>query len=433
MKKQDFFLTAIRQGGMLLLMLAMANFITGCTSLEDVTSNSDTSATSGNGTESTSATEAVSEPTISATSKAIIGSTPKQDGFRMPGEFEEQEKIWMVWPERTDTYRDGAKPVQDTFVNLATTIAEFEPVTMLVSNAQYENARARLPEYIRVVEMSNDDCWVRDTGPTFVVNDKGEIRACDWTFNAWGGLVDGLYFPWDKDDKVAQKICELEGVARYRTEGFVLEGGSIHADGEGTLLTTEMCLLSKGRNPDMSKEQIEDKLKEYLNLEKIIWIKDGIDPEETNGHVDMVACFVRPGEVACIWTDDPKHPFYKVCQSAYNTLSEATDAKGRKLKVWKLTMTKNPVYLQGAETIDLSATTVARKNGSICDASYMNFLIVNGGVIVPQYGDENDALALEQIQEMFPDRKVVGVQTTEIIYGGGNIHCVTQHQPAAIK
>ncbi len=218
---------------------------------------------------------------------------------------------------------------------------------VIVSNAQYTNARARLPENIRVVEMSNDDAWARDTGPTFVINDKGEIRGCDWTFNAWGGLVDDLYFPWDNDDKVAQKICELEGVDSYRTEGFVLEGGSIHVDGEGTLITTEMCLLSKGRNPHMSKEQIEDKLKEYLNVEKIIWIKDGIDPHETNGHVDMVACFVRPGEVACIWTDAPTHPFYKECQDAYKTLSEATDAKGRKLKVWKLTMTKKPVCLQG--------------------------------------------------------------------------------------
>ncbi len=366
----------------------------------------------------------------SAMAKTITGSTPKQDGFRMPGEFEEQEQVWMVWPERPDNWRNGAKPVQKAFVNVACAIAEFEPVTMLVSSEQYANARARLPENIRVLEMSSDDAWVRDTGPTFVINEKGEIRGCDWKFNAWGGLVDGLYFPWDNDDKVAQKICELEGVDRYRTDDFVLEGGAIHVDGEGTLITTEMCLLSEGRNPDMSKEQIEDKLKEYLNVDKVIWIKDGIDPNETNGHVDMVACFVRPGEVACIWTDDPDNPFYDVCQSAYKTLSKATDAKGRKLKVWKLTMPKNPVYQQGADTVDITDDAVERKNGTICDASYMNFLIVNGGVIVPQYGDEYDELALKQIEEMFPDRKVVGVRTTEVIYGGGNIHCITQHQPA---
>ncbi len=363
--------------------------------------------------------------------KRITGSTPKKDGFRMPGEFEEQKQVWMIWPERPDNWRNGAKPVQETFVNVACAIADFEPVTMLVSGRQYANARSRLPEKIRVVEMSSDDAWARDAGPTFVIDDKGGIRACDWTFNAWGGLVDGLYFPWDNDDKLAQKVCELEGIDSYRTEGFVLEGGSIHVDGEGTLITTEMCLLSEGRNPHMNKEQIEDMLKEYLNLEKVIWIKDGIDPDETNGHIDVVACFVRPGEVACIWTEDPENPFYEACQAAYRTLSEATDAKGRRLKVWKLTMPKNLVYQRGAETIDRSGNAVPRKNGTICDASYMNFLIVNGGVIAPQYGDEYDALALKQLQEMFPDRKVVGVPTLEVVYGGGNIHCITQHQPKA--
>ncbi len=375
-----------------------------------------------------------SEPSSMAfAAKRITDSTPKQDGFRMPGEFEEQKQVWMVWPERSDNWRNGGKPAQEAFINVACAIAEFEPVTMLVSNGQYANARSRLPEKIRVVEMSSDDAWVRDTGPTFVINDKGEIRGCDWTFNAWGGLVDGLYFPWANDDRLAQKVCELEGIDSYRTKGFVLEGGAFHVDGEGTLITTEMCLLSAGRNPHMNKEQIENMLKEYLNVEKIIWVKDGIDPAETNGHIDLVASFIRPGEVACIWTDDPNNPLYKVCQSAYKTLSEATDAKGRKLKVWKLTLPKNQVCMQGAETIDRTETTRTLENGTDSTASYMNFLIVNGGVIVPQYDDEYDALALEQIQEMFPDRRVVGVHTREIVYGGGNIHCITQHQPKAEK
>ena len=349
----------------------------------------------------------------------------------MPGEFEEQEQVWMVWPERPDNWRNGAKPAQEAYVKVACAIAQFEPVTMLVSNGQYANARARLPEEIRVVEMSSDDSWARDTGPTFVINDKGEIRGCDWTFNSWGGLVDGLYFPWANDDKVAQKICELERIDSYRTEGFVLEGGSFHVDGEGTLITTEMCLLSKGRNPHMTKSQIENKLRDYLNIDKVIWIKDGIDPDETNGHVDLVACFVRPGEVACIWTDDPESPYYEVCRAAYETLSEATDAQGRQLKVWKLTMPKKLTYQQGADTVDLGGSSRSVEDGNNCNASYMNFLIVNGGVIVPQYGDEYDSLALEQLQEMFPDRKIVGVPTVEIVYGGGNVHCVTQHQPKA--
>ena len=371
--------------------------------------------------------------------KLITNSTPKADGFRMPGEFEEQKQIFMIWPERTDNWRAGAKPAQKTFANVAAAISEFEPVTMCVSAAQYEHAKTMLPAGVRIVEMSSNDAWCRDMGPTFLINDKGKTRACDWTFNAWGGLVDGLYFPWDKDDQIASKICELEQIDSYRTDDFVLEGGSFHVDGEGTLITTEMCLLSKGRNPHLTKAQIEQKLKDYLNVDTIIWIKDGIDPDETNGHIDDVACFVAPGEVACIWTEDKDNPFYQAAQDAYRTLSQATDAKGRRLKVHKLCLTrepcrlegaeKKPCCLEGAETIDAVEGTVPRENGEVSIASYMNFLIVNGGVILPQYGDENDALAVRQVQEMFQDREVVGVQTREVAFGGGNIHCITQQQP----
>jgi len=358
-----------------------------------------------------------------------ISSTPKIDGFRMPAEFELQQKIFMIWPERPDNWRDGGKPVQKSFVEVAKAIIQFEPVTMLVSQEQYQNARNMLPPEVRVVEMSNNDSWIRDCGPTFLVNGKGDVHAVDWEFNAWGGLFDGLYFPWDKDNQIAQKVCEIEGIDTYKTKDFVLEGGSIHVDGEGTVLTTEMCLLSQGRNPQLTKEQIENTLKEYLNVEKVIWLKDGIDPEETNGHVDDVACFIRPGEVACIWTENKNDPFYDICRQAYKILSESVDAKGRKLKIHKLTLPKIPVTIKGAFAIDNVQDTISRNDGDICIASYMNFLIVNGGIIFPQYGDEYDKLALEQVQAMFPDRKAVGVNTKEIVYGGGNIHCVTQQMP----
>lgn len=361
--------------------------------------------------------------------RRITGTTPKQDGFRMPGEFEPQKQIFMLWPQRQDNWRNGAKPAQEAYANVAEAISRFEPVTMCVSKEQYENCRSRLSGDIRVVEMASNDSWIRDCGPTFVKNDKGDIRGVDWTFNAWGGLVDGLYFPWDADDAVARKVCEMEGVDSYRTEGFVLEGGSFHVDGEGTVMTTEMCLLSKGRNPSLTKNEIEKMLCEYLNCETVIWITDGIDPEETNGHIDDVACFIRPGEAACIYTEDADNPFYEAAKKAYEQLSMATDAKGRKLKVHKLCLPRKPTLLSGSAAIDRAEGTIPREDGDICIASYMNFLIVNGGVIVPQYGDENDKLALRQIQEMFPERRVVGVQTKEVVYGGGNIHCITQQQP----
>ncbi|MGT2638124.1 agmatine deiminase [Streptococcus ratti] len=366
--------------------------------------------------------------------KRITNSTPKQDGFRMPGEFEKQKQIWMLWPWRNDNWRLGAKPAQKAFLEVAEAISKFEPVSLCVPPLQYENAVARVSELennnIRVIEMTNDDSWIRDCGPTFLVNDRGDLRAVDWEFNAWGGLVDGLYFPWDQDALVARKVCEIEGVDSYKTKDFVLEGGSIHVDGEGTVLVTEMCLLHPSRNPHMSKEDIENKLKNYLNCEKVLWVKDGIDPYETNGHIDDVACFIRPGEVACIYTDDKNHPFYREAKAAYDFLSEQTDAKGRLLKVHKMCVTKKPCYLKAADTIDYGEGSIPREEGEIAIASYLNFLIVNGGVILPQYGDENDQLAVQQVKEMFPDRKIVGVRTEEIAYGGGNIHCITQQEPA---
>lgn len=361
-------------------------------------------------------------------------STPRKDGYRMPAEFEPQERVWMLWPNRPDNWRDGAKPAQRAYADVARAIAQFVPVTVGAKPEDYEAAHFELADddNILVIEMESNDAWIRDCGPTFVVNDEGDVRAVHWHFNAWGGLVDGLYFPWDQDALVGMKVADLADAVRYRPDDLVLEGGSIHVDGEGTVITTEMCLLSEGRNPQLSREEIEHYLGEYLNVDKVIWIKDGIDPEETNGHIDDVACFVAPGEVACIWTDDTNNPFYQYAQAAYETLVEATDAKGRKLKVHKLCMPKVPTYMSDAEvaTIDVVEGTLPRTTEDVAIASYMNFLITNGAVIVPQYDDENDALALQQIQDMFPDRMVVGVPTREVAYGGGNIHCITQQQPA---
>ena len=363
-------------------------------------------------------------------------STPKKDGYRMPGEFEPQECIWMLWPHRPDNWRDGAKPAQKAYADVARGIAQFEPVIVGVNPEDYAAAHYVLAgeENILVVEMTSDDSWIRDCGPTFVVNDDGDVRAVHWHFNAWGGLVDGLYFPWDQDALVGLKVADLAGVDRYRPDSFVLEGGSIHVDGEGTVMTTEMCLLSEGRNPELSKEQIENYLCEYLGVDKVIWIKDGIDPEETNGHIDDVACFVRPGEVACIWTDDEDNPFYEAAHAAYETLSNATDAKGRQLKVHKLTMPKEPTYMtqEEVDAIDVVEGTIPRTTEDVCIASYMNFLIGNDFVLVPQYDDEYDEKALQQGQEMFPERDVVGGPTREVAYGGGNIHCITQQQPAGV-
>lgn len=359
-----------------------------------------------------------------------LNSTPKKDGFRMPGEFEKHSGTYIIWPERPDNWRNGGKPAQEVFVKVASTIGKYEPCTMIVSASQYANARHLLPSYVRVVEMSNNDSWVRDCGATFLVNDKGNKRAVDWTFNAWGGLVDGLYFPWDADDKIASKMCELESVDSYRLDDFVLEGGSIHVDGEGTAMVTAECLLSEGRNPHLTKEEIEDKLKEYLNVEKVLWIPRGIYNDETNGHVDNMCNFVKPGVVVLAWTDDEKDPQYERSLEAYNYLTSETDAKGRKLEVHKL-LTPSPILITKEESLGVDAVdgTLPRQEGDRMAASYVNYYTGNGFVALPVFGDKNDENAVKVLSELYPDRKIETIYAREILLGGGNIHCITQQVP----
>jgi agmatine deiminase len=358
-----------------------------------------------------------------------VDSTPRADGFRMPGEFEPHERIWMLWPQRPDNWRLGAKPAQRAWVEVATAISQFEPVTVGVNHAQFENARNLLPEQVRVVEISSNDAWMRDCGPTFVVNDKSDVRLVDWDFNAWGGMYDGLYFPWDKDQMVPLKIAQLEGVDRYKAR-LVMEGGSIHVDGEGTVITTEECLLSPGRNPQLSRAEIERKLRDYLNVDKVIWLAKGIDPDETNGHVDDVACFVKPGVVLAAITADLDDWRYELLQDNLRRLQAATDAKGRALEVHTMPMPAIMVITEDeAWGVDSAEGSIARVPGDKTAASYLNFLIVNGGVIMPVFNDPNDAVALDTLQRLFPERKVVTVPGREIVLGGGNVHCITQQQP----
>lgn len=391
--------------------------------------------------------------TILGCSVAItLSSTPKQDGFRMPGEFEPHAGCWMLWPKRPDNWRLGAKPAQRAFAAVAAAIAQFEPVTMGVSREQFRNARrvldsprlvgegtgVRYP--IRVVEMSSNDCWMRDCGPTFVVKERNQgfiknlvseriVRGVDWDFNAWGGLNGGLYFPWDQDDLVARKVLEIERIDRYKAP-LVLEGGSIHVDGEGACLTTEECLLNPNRNPRLTKDEIKVHLTEYLNVEKIIWLGRGVYLDETSGHVDNLCCFVRPGVVALTWTDDTSDPQYEISLDAYERLSAATDAQGRKFEICKVHQ-PGPILItqEESEGVDAIESTLPRKAGDRLAGSYVNFYIANSGIIMPTFNDPHDQAAIETLQKLFPGRKVVGVPAREILLGGGNIHCITQQQP----
>jgi agmatine deiminase len=358
-----------------------------------------------------------------------LTSTPADDGFRMPGEFEPHAGCWMLWPERPDNWREGARPAQRAFAAVAASILEFEPVSVGVSRAQYEFARADLPDGVRVVELSSDDCWMRDVGPTFVVDARGTVRGVDWRFNAWGGLDGGLYFPWDLDDLVARKVLEIEGRDRYRAP-WVNEGGAIHVDGEGTALVTEECLLNPNRNPSMSAATIEAALRAYLGVTTVLWLERGVIGDETDGHIDNLACFARPGEVVLASTANRRDPQHAVCESAYARLRAARDARGRRLKVHRLPLPR-PLRMTAREAAGIRPRvgTVPRPAGQRLAASYVNFYLPNGGVVVPLLDAHTDAAALAVLRRVFPERRVVGVPAREILLGGGNIHCITQQVP----
>ncbi|HKA67140.1 MAG TPA: agmatine deiminase [Solirubrobacterales bacterium] len=358
-----------------------------------------------------------------------IDSTPAADGFRMPAEFEPHSGCWMAWPERPDNWRLGAEPAQEAFAAVAEEIAASEPVTMAVSDAQFERCRSLLSPSIRVVEISTDDAWIRDTGPTFVVSGAGGRRGVDWRFNAWGGLEDGLYSPWDRDDRVAAKVLEIEGADRYRAP-IVLEGGSIHVDGEGTVLTTEECLLNRNRNPELGREQVERALCDYLGAEKVVWLGRGAYDDETDGHVDNIACFARPGVVLLTWSDDEADPQHAISRDALERLEAATDARGRPFEVVRIP-SPGPLLIEAEEAagVETAAGTLPRRAGDRLAASYLNFYLGNSRVILPLLDERFDREAAGVLRGCFPDREVVGVPAREILLGGGNVHCITQQVP----
>ncbi|MGE0115140.1 MAG: agmatine deiminase [Steroidobacteraceae bacterium] len=360
---------------------------------------------------------------------ASLLTTPADDGFYMPAEFAPHRGCWLLWPERGNNWRLGAKPAQQAFVAVATAIAAGEPVSVGVSQEQFVNARARLPESVRVVELSHNDAWMRDVGPTCVVNRLGEVRGVDWQFNAWGGLQGGLYFPWDQDDLVAHKVLEIEGLVRYRAP-LVLEGGSIHVDGQGTALVTEECLLNPNRNPQLDVGQIELLLHEYLGVSTVIWLGQGVYNDETDGHIDNLCCFIKPGEVALTWTDNKRDPQFARSSDALRRLQAVRDARGRKLKV-QLLPQPGPLYLteEEAQGLDVLDTGKQRHAGDRLAASYVNFYIGNSVVVVPLLDERHDRKALSRLRRWFPRRKVVGVPAREILLGGGGIHCITQQIP----
>jgi agmatine deiminase len=359
-----------------------------------------------------------------------LGSTPQHDGFWMPAEFEPHAGCWMLWPERSDNWRRQALPAQQAFTAVAGAIGRFEPVTVGVSAAQYAQARAALStKSVRVVELSSDDAWMRDTGPTFVVNEAGDMRGVHWQFNAWGGV----YHDVRRDIQVARKVLELAGCERYGAP-FINEGGAIHVDGQGTVLVTEQCLLNANRNPSLSRIQIERLLKCYLGAVCVVWLGEGVINDETSGHIDNLACFARPGEVCLTWSDDRRDPQHRVSKDAFERLMAARDARGRRLRVHKL-VSPGPLYMTRREAAGIVTDSDIRalRAGTRLAASYANFYLANQAVILPLLNPPTDQQVRRQLRQIFPQRRIVGVPAREVLLGGGNLHCITQQQPLRKK
>lgn len=358
----------------------------------------------------------------------LLQSTPAADGFRMPGEHEPHSRIWLAWPVRSDNWRDNAAPAQAAFAAFITELVKYTPVGVAVCEAGRESAGRLLPAEVKQVVVKYNDAWMRDMGPTFVVNDKGEKRAISWQFNAWGGEVDGLYPDWQDDDKVAAVIAVHEQADYYQAP-FVLEGGSIHCDGDGTLYTTAECLLHASRNPQLSREHIEANLQKYLGISKVIWLPQGLYDDETNGHVDNILHVVRPGEVMLTVCTDDSDPQYAISQAALERLAAETDARGRQIKVYPLPL-PGPLYMSADESAGLVPDQhIPRVAGERLGASYANFLISNQTVFWPRLDEKTDAQAEAVLQQAFPDYRLVGLPARDIVLGGGNLHCISQQVP----
>jgi agmatine deiminase len=338
---------------------------------------------------------------------------PRELNYRMPAEWASHTRTYISWPVKDSmVYPDEYEQVCQGYADIILAIAEFEPITVVVNPNELEKVSCLfVDDRIECLPIEHNDAWLRDNGPTFVVNDKGELAGVNWRFNAWGGK----YSPWDLDDEVAPQILSDVGVKQFDAP-LVMEGGSIHTDGEGTLLTTEECLLNKNRNSEMSRDQIETNLKNFVNVDQIIWLKRGLSCDETDGHVDNIACFAAPGKVILQVCDDPEDENYDITQENLRILNDTVDAQGRKLEIIQIQQPPKAFFDDQRLTL-----------------SYLNFYFVNGGIILPVFGgaaEQTDVLAQQVLGELFPDRRIRTVNGMAIIREGGNVHCTTQQMVA---
>ena len=343
---------------------------------------------------------------------------PAALGFRMPAEWRPHESTWLAWPKDPETWPGRVTQVEEIYLQMIAALTEHEFVDLLVDDEESQRnvlARCHFPGAVRIRfhQIQTVDSWIRDYGPNFLINTAGEIAFNDWGFNAWGNKYEAL----KQDDTVPRRLEPLLRMPRF-SPGIVMEGGSIDVNGAGCVLTTEQCLLNPNRNPELTREQIEEYLKDYLGVTKILWLAEGIAGDDTDGHIDDIARFVAPDVIVCAVEDDPEDVNYYLLQDNLARLKSMTDAAGRPFEIVTLPM---PGVIEGSST---SARDLER-----LPASYANFYIANSVVLLPVFGQVNDTRATDKIQRLFPDRRVVPINCEPLVWGMGTIHCVTQQQP----
>ena len=345
-------------------------------------------------------------------SSLLSVQSPAELGFTMPAEWAPHVACWMAWPTEHVQW-DDLPEAEQAYADVANAIARFEPVIMLADPSRLGAARSLCGDNVKVMEMQTDDSWARDTGPSFIKHrDSVHIAGTDWRFNCWGGAMP----KYQQDAQMASRILDHLGMDAYRSS-LTFEGGAFHVDGDGTLVTTESVLLNENRNWGMDREQAEIELHRALGIEKVIWLPgdlDGITGDMTDGHVDGIMCFVEPG-VAMFEIDSSADPeIAELERDNRRALELATDARGRKLEIIDMVVEHGSI----GEGYDLFCS------------SYINFYLPNGGVVMPTYGVSADDDVRDLLSEIFPERKIVGVDINAIAPGGGGIHCITQQQPA---
>jgi agmatine deiminase len=312
----------------------------------------------------------------------------------------------MAWPCKTQTHPD-LEAARDAYAAIARAIARFEPLLMLASPDHAEDTRRRCGESVEVVPMPIDDAWTRDTGPTYVIDGKGGLGGVDWLFNGYGKFPN-----YEEDARMASRMLEQTNARRFQAP-IILEGGGIHTDGEGTLLTTENVVLNPNRNSGLTQKEADEVFRAYLGIDKVIWLDKAMDFDDTDGHVDNLATFVAPGVVAALSEDDPADSQYAALQENLRRLRSATDARGRKLEI-----------------IEIRQPPRREFRGKRLAFSYINHYIANGGLVLPTFDDPMDDEARQAFSRVFPKREISQVPGTEVVKAGGCIHCITQQQPA---